>query len=73
MLERMGVEEAQTFTAGDVVVLANLLAARNALSWEDVDEVREIARRLTFDQKDGKSGRCLFSVADRISDLLPPR
>lgn len=31
MLERMGVEDAQSFSAGDLVELANLIAERDAL------------------------------------------
>ncbi len=41
MLERMGVEDAQSFTAGDVVELANLIA-RPSLTPADLIALREL-------------------------------
>jgi uncharacterized protein (DUF1800 family) len=42
MLERMGIGEAQSFTSGDVVELANLIAARRVfMCLEIYDGYRE--------------------------------
>jgi hypothetical protein len=43
MLERMGVENAQTFTAGELVELANLIAENRQLLIER--EIREVKDR----------------------------
>jgi hypothetical protein len=69
LLERMGVEDAQSFTAGDVVELANILATLSSFTWEDVDLLRLVA-----EERAGPFMRpTVTDLADRIEALLPPR
>lgn len=55
LLERMDVEDAQSFTAGDVVELANLIAGRNA-------DARDASRYRHIRDADGLSERVLAAL-----------
>lgn len=82
MLERMGVEDAQSWSSGEVVELANLLAAVSGVTWEDVDTLRGLADEIEREERDVIRA-CpmtpeyilylrIRSIADRIAALLPP-
>jgi hypothetical protein len=63
MLERMGIEDASSFSSGDVVELANLIDAVQSFTQEDV----ALLRSLTFY---GVPSASISSIADRIAALL---
>ena len=84
MLERMGIEDAQSFSSGDVVELSNLIAAVRGFTWDDVDLLRACAHQweVEHDAPDGawymdpgayENYTRAESLADRIAALLPPR
>lgn len=47
MLERMGIDGAQSFSSGELVEIANLVAERDELR-ERCEKLRDALRRLTF-------------------------
>lgn len=61
LLERCGVEDAQSFTAGDVVELANLLAEAE----EDVGIIQALRR-----QRDSAEAK-LAAIRDRCENFTP--
>lgn len=77
MLERIGVDEAQaqSFSSGDVVELANLIAAAWRFTREDVALLRGIAQNATLGFRVGDGPQPaddVRSLADRLAALLQP-
>lgn len=77
MLDRMGVPRAQRFSAGELVELANVIAATRAFTREDVAHLRFMAERERSADEVGEMGAHaeygdeLDRIADRIEALLP--
>lgn len=70
MLARAGVKHAETFSSGDLVELANLIASRASFTAEDVINLRLLASG--FSPTPERKKEILYGLADRIEALLPP-
>jgi hypothetical protein len=66
MLERMGVEDAESFTAGDLVELANLLAAVGEIRRSVEDEGPEPAYHRAIVKRHRKEWPTLWRALDRL-------
>lgn len=67
MLERMGVEGAQSFSAGDLVELANLIAARDGAAAIVAKMRADLTAIGWFDNR--FVGQPVVNVRDYIADL----
>ena len=71
MLERMGVDGAQSFTAGDLVELANLLNFSQALTKKNVELGAKVVDRTIASRRISSENKKLRAFAQAIMEAWP--